>query len=260
MTDDAKTLSQQQFGAHAQGYVSSPAHAKGYSLDRLVELVVPKPGQRALDLATGGGHTALALARHGAATTAADITFPMLQVAREHINTQLAGAGLCTFARMDAERLPFPANHFDIVTCRIAAHHFPDVARFVRECARVVRPGGVVAVIDQLSPGEPKPARYINNFEKLRDPSHNWTYNRVEWESFFAGAGLQVTHYEDFDTRHALTPWAERMGCDADTITRLRVMLQQAPAPVAEWVQPTPMPDGDIAFVIRQFLLIGHHA
>ncbi len=253
MPDDAKSLSQQQFGAHAANYVTSQVHSKGYSLDRLVEWVDPRPGQRVVDLATGGGHTALALARRGAWTVAADITTPMLHAARGHIRNQFDGG--VTYVRLDAEQLPFAAESFDAVTCRIAPHHFPQVAAFVRECARITGPGGLVAVVDQLSPPDPQAARYVNAFERLRDPSHQWAYNETEWKGFFSGAGLLIEHFEAFDTRHDLTPWAERMGNDAALITRLRVMLQQAPDPVAAWMKPTFA--ADATFVIRQFLLVG---
>lgn len=256
MSHDAKTLAQQQFGAHAAGYVTSPVHSKGYSLDRLVDFVNPQPGQRVIDLATGGGHTALALARSGAWTVAADITMPMLRAARESIAQQ--HDGIVRFVRLDAEQLPFAADTFDAVTCRIAPHHFPEVAAFVRECARIARPGGVVAVVDQLSPGDPLAARYINAFERLRDPSHQWAYNAGEWHGFFSGAGLAVEFFEAFDTHHDLTPWAQRMGNDDTTITRLRVMLQQAPDPVAAWMKPVFA--ADARFVIRQFLLVGRKA
>jgi ubiquinone/menaquinone biosynthesis C-methylase UbiE len=254
MTNDAKTLSQQQFAAHAARYVTSSAHKSGYSLDRLVEMAAAEPGQRVLDIATGGGHTALALARRGAWTVAGDLTLPMLHAARQHIRAQAPDGSVC-YAQLDAERLPFPAHTFAVVTCRIAPHHFPNVAEFVRECARVTGPGGVVAVVDQLSPDEPKAARYVNAFERLRDPSHAWAYNEVEWRGFFAGAGLEIRHFEAFDTRHDLTPWAERMGCDPTTITRLRALLVQAPAPIAAWMKPTFA--ADATFVIRQFLLVG---
>jgi SAM-dependent methyltransferase len=257
---DAKSLAQRQFGAHAAGYVSSPAHAKGYSLDRLIEFVAPAAGQRALDVATGGGHTALALAGCGPWTTAGDLTYPMLEAARQHIGEALSTAdraGSVVYAQLDAEHLPFAPGSYDAVTCRIAPHHFPDVMGFVRECARVVRPGGVVAVVDQLCPAEPKAATYVNNFERLRDPSHGWMYNGIEWQGFFSGAGLDVMHFEDFETEHLLTPWAKRMGCDRITITRLAAMLVQAPDPVAAWMKPEPQPNGDFSFVIRQFLLVG---
>ena len=56
---DSKALSEERYAKFAQGYVSSPSHAKGYDLDRLVEIAQPKPHWEALDIATGGGHTAL---------------------------------------------------------------------------------------------------------------------------------------------------------------------------------------------------------
>jgi len=253
MADDAKRLAQQQFGAHAQGYVLSPAHKSGYSLDALLDHAQPRPGQRALDLATGGGHTALALAQRGAWTVAGDLTLPMLRAARTHIERQTVGG--VRYAQLDAERLPFAPAAFDLITCRIAPHHFPDVAGFVRECARVVRPGGLVAVVDQLTPSDPRTARYVNAFERLRDPSHVWAYNADEWRGFFTGAGLDVLHFEAFDTHHDLTAWADLMGCDAPTILRLRAMLAQAPRPAADWMQPAFA--ADASFVIRQFLLVG---
>ena len=255
MADTAKTLVQQQFGAHAEGYVTSPTHRAGYSLERLIELIAPQSGQRALDLATGGGHTALALARAGAWTVAGDLTQPMLGAARAHLREQ--GAGDVHFVRLDAEQLPFASASFDVITCRIAPHHFPDVAQFVRECARVVHPGGMVGVVDQLSPADPRAARYINAFERLRDPSHIWAYNRAEWEGFFLAAGLTIVHYEEFDKEQALVSWAALMGCDAATIVRLRALLQQAPEPVAEWLQPRDVNTPDARFRIRQFLLVG---
>lgn len=258
MSDHSKILTQRQFGTHAAGYVASPVHAGGYSLTRLVEMLDPQPGWRVLDLATGGGHTALALAPRVAQTVAGDLTHPMLVAARAHLIA--SGSDGVMFVRLDAEDLPFGPACFDAVTCRIAAHHFPGVARFVGEAARVVKPGGLVAVIDQLSPGDPKAARFVNVFERLRDPSHVWAYNEAEWKGFFAGAGLAVTHYEAFDTHHDLTPWAERMGCDAPAITRLRAMLVHAPPPVAAWMKPNLPPAGDASFVIRQFLLVGRKA
>jgi len=256
MPDDPKTLTQRQFGTHAEGYVSSRTHAEGETLIRLIEMVDPQPGWRALDIATGGGHTALAIARRGTWTVAGDLTEPMLHAARKHITAQ-APSGRVVYMRLDAEQLPFASNTFDAVTCRIAPHHFPDVAAFVRETARVVRPGGVVGIVDQLSPPDPKTAKYVNAFERLRDPSHVWAYNQVEWEGFLVGAGLEVLHVETFLTEHALTPWAERMGCDTATITRLRALLVQAPEPAAEWMRPIIPGTADAVFVIRQFLMVG---
>jgi ubiquinone/menaquinone biosynthesis C-methylase UbiE len=256
--DTAKYLSQRQFGAHAHKYVLSPVHARGYSLGRLIELVDPQPGGRALDVATGGGHTALMLARRGTWTVASDLTLPMLHAAREHITANHPG-GSVTFARLDAEQLPFAANTFDIVTCRIAPHHFPNVAQFVREMARVTRTGGVIGTVDHLVPGDPKTDRYINALERLRDPSHVWGYSRAEWEGFFVGAGTEIIHWEEYTITQYLTEWAEKMGCDGPTITRLRAMLKHAPGPVADWITPHVPDSGEATFSPRQFILVARN-
>src|SRR6266849_4178603 len=73
-----KSLVQEQFGATAAHYLTSKPHAKGKSLERLVELVQPQPAWRALDVATGAGHTAYAFAPHVARVWATDITEEML--------------------------------------------------------------------------------------------------------------------------------------------------------------------------------------
>lgn len=259
MSGEAKRRVQQNFGTHAANYVAAEALSTGYSLDRLAALLAPQPGWWVLDVATGGGHTARRVAQSGANVIAADLTGPMLLAARAFIASHgpAAGSGgVVRYARLDAEQLPFAAGTFDAVTCRIAPHHFPHVAQFVTAVARVLKPGGVFGLVDQLSPPKPEAARYINAFERLRDPGHVWAYNRAEWHGFVTGAGLRVAHFETFDTRHLLGAWAHRMGCNGPTILRLHAMLVQAPDPVAAWMTPHLPPQSDPVFSIRQFLMI----
>ncbi len=165
------------------------------------------------------------------------------------------------YVQLDAEALPFPTGAFDMATCRVAPHHFPHVARFVQELARVVRPGGTVGMVDIVTPPHPKAARYVNAYERLRDPSHVWAYSVAEWEGFFSAAGLHVERTQLFETRHQLSTWAQRMGRDASTTLRLAAMLRQAPPPVAEWLRPQFAPSGlDARFTIWQVLLVGQKA
>ena len=126
-----KSLVQQQFGSHAAAYATSTVHAKGASLNRLVELVKPGTHWQALDIATGAGHTAAAFAPHVARVIASDITDEMLDEARKLAAGQ--GARQHGDGSADAEALPFEDGHFDLVTCRIAPHHFPDIPTFVGE-------------------------------------------------------------------------------------------------------------------------------
>lgn len=258
---EPKQRAQQIFGQHAANYVTSSSHAKGSSLGRLIELVQPQAGQRALDIATGGGHTALGLAQAGATVWATDLTHRMLTTARAHISQKTDH--IVHYARHDAEEIPFASNTFDRVTCRIAPHHFPDVEKFVLECARVLKPGGVLGVVDIISPVQAKAAQYCNNFERLRDPSHVWAYALPDWEYFLSNAGLTHTHTETYGLQMYLGVWAQRLGCTDATIHRLRAMLLQAPAAIREWYQLKAEPPhwsmlADIEFYIQQAIIIGH--
>jgi ubiquinone/menaquinone biosynthesis C-methylase UbiE len=255
---DTRDLVRQQFGAHAQNYVASADHAKGESLDRLLEVVQPQSDWRALDLATGGGHTALAVAAYVREVVATDLTTEMLAAAEAFIRGR--GVANISFREADATALPFADGEFDLVTCRLAPHHFPDCAGFVREMAQVLRPGGLAAMIDNITPGDAVAARHINAFEKLRDPSHNWAYSAAEWEAFFVAAGLTVTHVETFRKLMDFERHCDRMNVPAHTRTQLRALLLHAPAPAREALSPTFSADplnGPITFYLGEVLIVG---
>src|SRR6184192_4740678 len=116
--DDKKAQVQDYFSRTAEGYVASFSHRTGDDLKRLIELGEWNSHQQALDIATGGGHTALAVAPLVAQVTVSDLTPRMLEKARDFILAQ--GITNALFQVADAELLPFPAEAFDRVTCRIA--------------------------------------------------------------------------------------------------------------------------------------------
>lgn len=261
----SKELVQQQFGDKAAAYATSTVHAKGASLGRLVELLQPQPTWHALDVATAAGHTAHTIAPHVAHVIATDITPQMLPKAAE----LAAEKGLTNVSTKvaDAEDLPFEDNSFDLVTCRIAPHHFPDIAQFVRESARVLKPGGILAVVDNIVPfttsrkkkeqqAYEAAAQYINAFEKLRDPSHGRCLSLREWEALYKTAGFTVTHTETALKKMDFAPWAARMNVSPEDTIRLKAMLLQAPEIVANFL--TPQVAGDtIEFYLHEAIIIG---
>ena len=255
---DQKSLSLQRFTKFAQNYVSSEAHAKGYDLNRLIEIARPRPDWVVLDIATGGGHTALKFAPSVARVIAIDITPGMLGAAEAH----LAGKGIenVAFELADAERLPFKDNSFDLVTCRIAPHHFADCLSFVRQAARVLKKGGVLLVQDHVLPEDEGSARYVDAFERRRDPSHHRAYSESEWVGFFRAAGLKVEHMEQIAKRHALIPWAQRQGCEPVVIERLERMVEQAERSVREWMQPHDWGTREASFANRHIIMAGRKA
>ncbi len=260
----SKTLVQSQFGAHAAGYSTSKVHAKGASLARLVELVKPEKTWRALDVATGAGHTAAAFAPHVAQVIASDLTPEMLAEARK-LATSKGFANMET-AEADAEALPFPDASFDLVTCRIAPHHFPNIPAFVASVARVLKPGGIFALVDNISPDEQSTpgftraeladaAATYNQFEALRDPSHGRALAMSEWQAIVAGAGLVTEHLERIPKDMEFRPWVERMGCSAETIARCEAMLRDASPALKAFLRPRPE-NGDVIFTLDEAVLI----
>jgi len=251
--EDARELSRRQFAAHAERYVSSRDHQTGESLDRLVALAAPKPAWRALDIATGGGHTALALAPLVREVVASDLTPEMLAAAERFVRGK--GVANVSFQIADACALPFEDSSFDLVTCRVAPHHFPDVALFVRECARVVKPGGTVIVIDNVVPEDPAAAAAINAIEKTRDPSHQRGYDEASWVAFFRDAGLHVMRVEHFRKRREFDFWAGMQSVDEAAKPRLRAMFLEAP-PGAKAALAPEEHEGCLTFYLDEILIL----
>lgn len=252
---DAKTLSRERFSKYAQGYVTSEAHAKAPELARLVEIAQPQPDWVVLDVATGGGHTALAFAPHVAQVMVTDLTPKMLEKAEAHITSQ--GVTNVAFKPADAMYLPFDDATFDLITCRIAPHHFLDCARFVHEGARVLREGGMLLVQDHVLPHDEEAARAVDDFERLRDPSHNRAFNDIEWQGMFVETGLTVTHTEEIIKRHAFIPWAERQGCTPETIEQLIEMMQTGLAIAAAWMDPQDWGTPEATFANHHIIIAG---
>jgi len=247
----ASSLVQQKFGAAAADYAASAVHAKGESLARLVELVSPRPHWRVLDVATGAGHTALAFAPHVGHVIASDITDEMLaEAAKLALKRGLANVET---AHADAARLPFPDGSFDLVTCRLAAHHFPDPAAFVAQSWRVLKPGGVFALVDNVSPDEDDTATVYNAYEKLRDPSHGRCLSLAEWSALLMSTGFIDIVAERMDQDIAFNPWAERMRCDAPTIARLKTMLGDPR--LKAYLRPRTAEDG-LMFTLQEAIIV----
>jgi len=227
MSDSLKVKVQSQFGAAVEAYASSEIHARGESLDILIELIKPEGGWQALDVATGAGHTALSIAPHVAHVTATDLTEVMLAKTAE----LAARKGLTNVEtrRADAEALPFEAASFDLVTCRLAFHHFPNPHQALAELARVLKPGGVLGFTDNIVVPDKQAAGYYNAYEKLRDPSHNWVYPLARLEAMFARAGLRVEATRQLSKEFEFHEWADRQHVSEANKEKLLNMMRHIP-------------------------------
>jgi SAM-dependent methyltransferase len=183
----------------ADAYRRSREHSEGWDLDLVVEWAAG--AKTALDVATGGGHVARRLREEGLDVVSSD-----------------PSPGMQPDVVAPAEDLPFEDASFDVVACRLAAHHFEDVAAGVGEMARVARE--LVLVVDNLRMGDDD-----EEASRLRDPSHVRNYSAVEWRALFAGAGLLVEEEQLGERRIEFEPWLERTGATGEEAGRIRELL-----------------------------------
>ena len=215
-----------QFGAAAMAYATSSVHASGPDLAALAKAAALTGRERVLDLGCGAGHTALALAPHAASVTAVDLTDEMLAVA----------AGLArqrsldniTFKLADVAALPFPADSFDLVVSRYAAHHFAAPDRALAAAARVLRPGGTFLLIDTVAPEDPALDTFFNTIELLRDDSHVRDWRGSEWVRMLNGAGFEATIRERFAIGLDGASWVARMQTPPSRVAMLRELFATA--------------------------------
>ena len=263
MEPKSKSLVQERFGSFAATYATSRPHAKGNSLLRLVELVTPPPSWIALDIATGAGHVALALSPRLAHVVASDLTPQMLAVARGLARQRQIFN--MSFLETRAEVLPFVDATFDLVTCRIAPHHFDDVGKFVAESTRVLRPGGVFGLVENISPDASMmegdagalsaAADEYNAFEKLRDPSHVRCLTLTEWRDLVARAGLNEHHLELLDKPMVFGPWADQQNVGDGIKREMMSMLCNGSEAFRAFARPQEN-NGDLDFILTEAVII----
>jgi len=185
----------------AEAFRESPTHREGPDLDLLVEWCEPGLDVKVLDVATGGGHVARRLREEGCTVVTVD-----------------PAPGMKADVVAPADHLPFEDGSFDVVTCRIAAHHFPDIHAAVREMARVS--SRLLVVEDNVFRGDE-----VEEAERLRDPTHVRCYSEDEWKQLVTDAGFEVEQVEHFDRRQRLDAWLDRVDTPTDDAARIRELL-----------------------------------
>ena len=256
-----KRTSQEQFDQQAQHYNAQWNAWSEASLEWLVERSRCAPSHHLLDVATGTGFTAAAFGPLVAQVTGLDVSEGMLRQARERASA--AGIANLRFERGAAEMLPFAAASFDLVTCRVAPHHFLSVPDFAAESYRVLRPGGRLLVADTAVPdGEPEVDEWQNRVESLRDNSHVRNYSPSEWSAFVTGAGLVLEEIAELRESQPITlrDWMAKGGCRGEPAKQVERMFQQAPAEARRRFAITDLPDGDTSFQWMRVVLAARKA
>ncbi|WCK54455.1 methyltransferase domain-containing protein [Aneurinibacillus sp. Ricciae_BoGa-3] len=223
--DSIKDKVRKQFAKNAEKYVTSESHAKGKDLSLLIEWAKPQPDWVVLDIATGGGHTARTLSPHAGHVFATDMTRQMLANTARHLRNAHPNIW---YVVSDAEQLPFLDDTFDLATCRIAAHHFPNPDQFISEVFRTLKAGGTFILIDNVAPGEARLADFMNSMEKLRDESHVRCLSINEWRGLFAAAGLEEAKTLTRKKTYDYPTWVNRTTVNSEQIARVTNFILHA--------------------------------
>jgi SAM-dependent methyltransferase len=189
------------WSSRADAFRESPSHREGPDLDLLVEMCEPAEGVKVLDVASGGGHVARRLREQGCTVVTVD-----------------PAPGMRADVVAHAEHLPFDDGSFDVVTCRIAAHHFQNIRAAIAEMARVAQ--HLVVVEDNLFLDE-----QVEEAERLRDPTHVRCYSEEEWKVMLTDAGLEVERAERLERRRDVDDWLERVETPTDDAARVKELL-----------------------------------
>lgn len=242
-----------RWDATAAQYATSE-HKGGDDLVRLVELAGGAGTELALDVATGAGHTAAALAPHVRWVVATDRSEGMLAEARRLVASRRLANVETRWA--DAQDLPFDDASFDIVTCRIAPHHFDDLTTALREVARVLKPGGRYVLEDSVAPDDAGAARFLHEVEVMRDSTHLRTLTVAQWVESVERARLSVAHTEVARKRRDFESWLARGDCGADGADAVRARFGAAPSAAVDALAIERVDGKTVAFTDDKILLV----
>ena len=193
------------------------SRAAGLAKD-VSDFVLPSGDERALDVGTGAGALALALAPFVREVVGLDPVPELLELARERATPN------SEFVEGDGTALPFPDGDFDFSSTHRTLHHIARPDRIVAELARVTQPGGHVLVVDQLAPDDPAEAAALHEFETVRDPSHARLLTDTELRELFAVNGLVLVRERQEEEPRELAAYLDLAGCEGDRRARAEAL------------------------------------
>ncbi len=221
------TVSREQFSKAgvAEQFAKSKVHADKEFLEKIVSLARLGPQSSVLDIATGTGFVAVEFAhKTTGVVVGSDITLEMVGWARKHALKEGTTRNT-VFLLADAAQQPFRDQSFDNVVSRLAIHHIPEPSSVIKEMARLCKPDGRVVIADQISPEDEGTAKFHDDFEEYRDPSHERALRLSDFRKAFQDAGLKVKERRFSPVLLQLQDWATRTECDAKKIDVLREMM-----------------------------------
>jgi ubiquinone/menaquinone biosynthesis C-methylase UbiE len=223
-----------RFAPVAANYARAKFHTSSERLREVLDLAHPQPTDLALDVATGTGNTALALAPFVRRVVGVDLTREMLDQALRV--TAERGVTNVEWVLGDACKLPFADESFDLYTVRAAPHHFHDFDAFLSEALRVVKRGHDAAFVDCAPPAAARDA--MHEVEVRRDPSHVRSLTVSEWTARLEAAGFKVEVAQSRELEWDFDDWMQNMAVAPALATELAEMVESAQGEARRQLHP----------------------
>jgi SAM-dependent methyltransferase len=218
-----------RFGATAELVAEHAAQQVEMVRGQLRSFVAPTGDERAVDVGTGAGTLALALAPLVREVVGVDVVPELLERGRRGAPKNVS------FVEGDATKLPFESGSFDLSCSRRTFHHIARPELAVAELARVTAPGGRVFVDDQIAPVDPLAAFELDRFERARDPSHTRTLPDIDFRHLFEANDLVLQRTRFQTHRRELDYYLDLAGCEGEAREHARQLSPGGPdAYVAE--------------------------
>jgi ubiquinone/menaquinone biosynthesis C-methylase UbiE len=197
--------------------------------ERLRRLLTLAGEERALDVGTGAGAFAFALAPLVREVIGVDIMTELLDEGRKR------APGNVELVEADVTALPYELGSFDLVCTALALHHVPRPELVLAQMNRVLRPGGTMLVVDQLAPVDSLAAIELNRFERARDPSTTRILADVDLRGLFDANGLVLRHAEIVREERDLDRYFDLAGCHGGERERARALAPRETSAQIGW-------------------------
>jgi SAM-dependent methyltransferase len=220
---------QRRFSETAERMAAHQDARAAATQERLAQLLPLTGEERALDVGTGAGAFALALAPLVREVVGVDVVPELLDQARARApqNVELVEA--------DGRSLPFPADSFDLVCSARTLHHTAGPELVVAEMTRVLRPGGTMLMVDQIAPPDPTAAAALNRFEIARDASTTRVLGDADLRALFVQNGLVLLHADVEREPRDLDDYLDLAACEGDARERAKALAPPAYTAELAW-------------------------
>jgi ubiquinone/menaquinone biosynthesis C-methylase UbiE len=223
-----------RFAPVAANYARAKFHTSSELLREVLDLAHPQRSDLALDVATGTGNTALALAPVVRHVVGVDLTREMLDQARRL--TAERNVANAEWVLGDACRLPFADESFDLYTVRAAPHHFHDFDAFLSEALRVLKPGHDAAFVDCSPPAAAR--EVMHEVEVRRDPSHVRSLTVPEWTERLERAGFEVEVAKGRELDWDFEDWMGNMAVEPALAAELAKLIESTEGEARRQLHP----------------------